>query len=191
MVKKLILVCLALFLVSFVMIEALIFHNRHGDAEPGADYLIVLGAGLLGETPGPALASRLRAALPYLQNNPGTVAVCSGGQGVGETISEAEAMKRWLIAAGVDAARIRLEDRSTTTAENLAFSKALIGDAEAERSRVVVATSEFHLFRARFIARREGFGQVQGVAAETPYRWLKLRYYLREYASVCFMFLGR
>jgi uncharacterized SAM-binding protein YcdF (DUF218 family) len=100
-------------------------------------------------------------------------------------------MKRWLVAAGVDAARIRLEDRSTTTAENLAFSKALIGDAEAERSRVVVATSEFHLFRARFIGRREGFGQVQGVAAETPYRWLKLRYYLREYASVCFMFLGR
>ena len=78
---------------------------------PDLDYIIVLGAHVAGTRLSKALLERTRRALRYLEENPETRAVLSGGQGQGEQISEAEAMYRYLTEHGIDGSRLILEDR--------------------------------------------------------------------------------
>ena len=52
----------------------------------------MLGAGLKGDTPSLALERRLEKAAEYMNKNGNAIAIVSGGQGKGETISEAKAM---------------------------------------------------------------------------------------------------
>ena len=59
--------------------------------------IIVLGAGLKGDTPSLALERRLEKAAEYMNKNGNAIAIVSGGQGKGETISEAQAMENYLL----------------------------------------------------------------------------------------------
>ena len=86
------------------------------------DYIIVLGAHVDGTRLSMALLERTRRALQYLENNPDTKAVLSGGQGRGEAVSEAKAMYDYLTGHGISRERLILEERSTNTKENLDFS---------------------------------------------------------------------
>ena len=81
------------------------------------DYIIVLGAHVDGTRMTLALLERARRALLYLEENPGTKAVLSGGKGDGENISEAEAMYRYLTGHGIDGDRLIREEESTSTKE--------------------------------------------------------------------------
>ena len=76
------------------------------------DYIIVLGAHVNGTKLTLALLERVRRALLYLEENPGTKAVLSGGRGDGERISEAEAMYRYLTEHGISPERLIKEERS-------------------------------------------------------------------------------
>ena len=96
-------------------------------ARENLDYIIVLGAHVDGTRMTLALLERTRRALLYLEENPGTRAVLSGGMGDGERISEAEAMYRYLTEHGIDGGRLIREERSTNTKENLDYSLELIG----------------------------------------------------------------
>ena len=106
-------------------------------------------------------------ALDYLEENPSAKVVVSGGQGSGEDISEAAAMKGYLVEHGLEEERILLEDRSVNTAENIRFSMELIeadwSGREAEPS-LVIATNSFHVFRALRIAKKQGVTQVSGLS---------------------------
>ena len=82
---------------------------------PTLDYLIVLGAHVDGERLTKALYERVRKALEYLETHPETKAVLSGGKGKGEAISEAEAMRRYLIRKGISPERLLLEEKSVNT----------------------------------------------------------------------------
>lgn len=82
-------------------------------ARENLDYIIVLGAHVDGTRMTLALLERTRRALLYLEENPGTRAVLSGGMGDGERISEAEAMYRYLTEHGIDGGRLIREERST------------------------------------------------------------------------------
>ena len=79
------------------------------NAKKNLDYIIVLGAHVDGTRMTLALLERTRRALLYLEENPGTKAVLSGGRGDGENISEAEAMYRYLTGHGIDGSRLILE----------------------------------------------------------------------------------
>ena len=161
---------------------------RNAKTDPGtADYLIVLGAGVNGNVPSLSLSDRLNAAWRYLQENPNTVAIVSGGQGEGENITEAEAMRRWLENAGLPPERIILEPRATTTEENIAYSLEILRQRGEEDSRIAIASSEYHLFRAKCIARAQGIAEPLGVAGKTSYPVLRLNYFLREAAAVAYM----
>ena len=116
----------------------------------------MLGAAVYGENPSITLQHRLEGAARYLEANPRTKAVVSGGQGKGEDISEAECMRRYLVEHGIDPDRILLEDRSTSTKENLAFSKAVIETDGGKVDRVVIVSSAYHLYRATKIAEMAG-----------------------------------
>ena len=79
------------------------------------------------------------------------------------------------------AAQIIREDRSTNTDENIRYAAQLLETAGQEKDAVVI-TNEFHLWRGKFIARRNGF-HATGYAAKTPLWWLRVQFHLREYFS--------
>lgn len=103
------------------------------------DYIIIHGAGLDGPRPTPLLAGRIDKALELWnkQHQHGKFVV-SGGQGSDEVVSEAQAMRDYLLDKGVPGDAILMEDKSTTTWENLRYSLAIIN---ADRATGVDATS--------------------------------------------------
>lgn len=123
------------------------------------DYVIVLGCAIRKDgTPTPLLRGRLERALDFAraqeaETGQAPVFVLSGGQGPDEVVSEAECMRRWLAERGVPGERMRLEDRSTDTAENMAFSKAVIL-GEKPDAAVAFSTTNYHVFRSGLKARR-------------------------------------
>ncbi|MCL2343086.1 MAG: YdcF family protein [Firmicutes bacterium] len=160
---------------ALVIGEIPVLQNARTDADPKADYLIVLGAKVNGDQPSFALENRLETALDYLNTYPDARAVLSGGQGADENISEAEAMRVWLEAKGVEAARLILEPKSTSTKENLKNSLALIPAGNS----IAVCSNDFHLYRAKAYAAQLG-AEAKGVAAHTPLFLLNVVSYLRE-----------
>lgn len=159
------------------------------DREPKAPFLLVLGAGVNGTVPSLSLHNRLTAARDYLETYPEARAILSGGQGPGEEITEAECMRRWLEAAGIDPARLILEEESTSTYENIRNSLALIEAlGEDPHGRLAIVSSEYHLYRAKLLARELG-AEPLGVAGKTTMPVLKLNYLLREAAAVAIMWI--
>ena len=100
----------------------------------------------------------------------------SGGQGPGEDIAEGEAMARYAEQKGVDLEKIMVEDQSTSTEENLLFSRELM-----EGDRVIVVTTAYHVFRALLLAKRQGLNCV-GFGARTKW-YFTLNALLREFAG--------
>lgn len=151
------------------------------------DYLIVLGAHVDGTRLTLALLERTRRALLYLEENPSTKAVLSGGKGEGEEITEAQAMYRYLTEHGIEKSRLLLEEHSTNTKENLAFSLKVIGTADVS---VGVVTNNFHVLRGVLIGRKCGFKSVYPVPSR--YRtWRLLIYIPREiFALIKDKFVG-
>ncbi len=94
---------------------------------PNLEYIIVLGAHVEGTRLTKALLERTRRALQYMEENPETKAVLSGGKGDGESITEAQAMCNYLVEHGIGRERLILEEKSTSTTENLKFSLGMIG----------------------------------------------------------------
>jgi uncharacterized SAM-binding protein YcdF (DUF218 family) len=124
------------------------------------DAVIVLGAGLRGDEVGSHLVRRLDTAAAYLKRNPNAVVVVSGGLGAGRTITEAEAMYRYLVALDVPSERILLESASTSTHENLLFSREILAVRFPDGFRAVVVSNNFHIFRATQMARTLGIDAV-------------------------------
>ena len=125
-IKTTIKTCFFIGLASFVIIEALILQSAISKHRDKTDYLMILGAGLRGEVPSTALYQRLDASLEYIELNPNVKIVVSGGRGPGETITEAEAMKRFLIKHGVAKELIIKEEKSTSTLENMKFTTEIL-----------------------------------------------------------------
>lgn len=128
------------------------------------EYAIVLGAKVNGDTPSLSLRYRLEAALDYANEYPHVKLVLSGGQGNDEHITEAESMKRYLLENGIDEERLILEPSSTSTFENIQFSKELLPSSVHSAT---IITSDYHLARARMIASNLGL-QTDAVKAKTP-----------------------
>lgn len=133
------------------------------------DYLIVLGAQVREDGPSVVLKYRLDAAINYLNENPDTICIVSGGQGFNEPVSEAEGMSDYLIENGIEKSRILLEDQSTNTVENIKNSKLLM---ETPYNGVGIVTNNFHVFRAVQIAKVQGLEGVCGIAADSNVLYL-------------------
>lgn len=176
-----------LFLSSFLIIEFLIFRGMAETPGESADTLIVLGAKVNGRHLSITLQNRLAAAQNYLEENPHAIAVVSGGQGKGEDISEAAAMKAALLAQGISAERILTEAQSTTTQENLLYSQRILEEAGHPVQRVLIVTSDYHVFRACQMAKKY-FPSVEGLPGKSDTA-LRMNYAIREYFAVVKMLL--
>ncbi|MEW2392312.1 YdcF family protein [Streptomyces venezuelae] len=173
---------------SFLFLSFVVYAFLYGRMRirRNADYVVVLGSGLIGgSTVPPLLASRLERAreVHALLSKRGTapLLVASGGQGPDEDLPESHAMADYLVERGFPADLIEREDRSTTTEENLRFSKAIMEKTGADY-RCVVVTNNYHAFRTALLARRAGVrGQVVG-STTAAYFWPNAT--IREFVAV-------
>ena len=173
------LVCVGL--VYFCIVEAPIIKNARTDKDPERPYLIVLGAAVYGDRPSLTLVRRLEGALSYLNTYPKSVAIVSGGMGPGETVTEGQAMFDWLVENGADPARVLIEDRATSTMENLQYSFEIIRSrGDDPDGNVAIVSSAYHLYRAKTMARNLGVPDAAGVAAPWGYFFVMLNYFIRE-----------
>lgn len=148
--------------------------------------VIVLGCRVKGDRPSLMLEERLEKAYEYLEKNPDSMCVVSGGKGEGELISEAQMMYTWLTDKGIDSGRIICEDTSTDTHENLKNTEEIISLKKMLDSQcpsvwdrdVAIVTNEFHEYRALKIAKEVGLN-ASPVPAGTAW-WLYPTYCVRE-----------
>lgn len=180
-------VCVVFF-ICFAISVVVVLSSIRGTAvaarqqNPTGQCLLVLGAGLYGETPSANLQNRLQTALTYMQANPDAVAVLTGGQGRGETITEASAMQTWLVANGIAEQRLYLEERATSTGENIAFSEPIV--AALGYSSVVIVTNNFHLLRASLLSTHYGLSAELLGAPLPTFALIPLASYTREYFAL-------
>lgn len=168
------------FIITFLTFEAMLISASVSDSPGDIECIIVLGAAVKGDVPSKALATRIDAAYDYMSKNERTVAVLSGGKGHGEDISEAECMRRELTKRGIDQSRLILEEKSTSTSENIEFSLDIINSRNYKRISIV--TSDFHLLRARSLLKKKYDGEIYGISApfNNP---LILHYAVREFIA--------
>ena len=161
---RILLVLLVVLFLVFVLLLGMIVKDANAKGQKDADYLIVLGAQVFSDRPSLSLRYRLDAALAYLKENEKTRCIVSGGQGSNEPFTEAEGMRRYLTEKGIAPDRIIMEDRSTSTVENIRYSKELFA---YENSSVLIVTNDFHMCRALRTARREGLGSAGALCAKS------------------------
>lgn len=150
------------------------------------DFIIIHGAGLLdGKRVTPLLKRRIDKAVQafHQSKNPHIRLIASGGQGSDEKISEAQAMYNYLVAhTDVPKEAIILEEKSTTTYENLLFSKEL-GEQLIENPRFLFVTNNYHVFRTSTYARQIGM-QGDGLGCSTASYYIPSAF-IREYVAMC------
>ena len=183
-VKRVFTVLLCIGILILGVTEALIIKASFGDPDPGCKYVVVLGAKVRHDGPSVSLQNRIDAAYDYLTAHPDAIAIVSGGKGEDEPMTEAECMYDGLIARGINPERIWLEDKATSTWENLQFSLDLIEEKTGIRPESIgIISSEYHLFRAGLFADACQVESV-GIPAKTTLKSQKLNHFLREVAGV-------
>ena len=171
------------FFFSFVALLVYSWFYRRLPRKRRFDYIIIHGAGLRGEEPTPLLRGRIDKALElWKAQGAHAILIPSGGQGSDEVISEAEAMARYLSSRGVPQDSILLEDRSTTTMENLLFAKHLLEARVLGAYRCAFVTSDYHVFRTSLYASKVGL-KGDGIGSKTAGYYFPTAF-IREFIAI-------
>ena len=109
--------------------------------------------------------------------------VTSGGKGNDEVISEAQAMKNYLIEQGIDESNILIEDKSKNTFENIKFSNKLI-NSKIKNAKIAFSTTNYHVFRAGTIATNQNIN-IEGIGAKTK-SYFGVNAFIREFIATLF-----
>ena len=189
-IRLLLLLILAALLVWAALIGVVVWQENHvGDTET-YDAIIVLGAQVKPDgEPSVQLGWRLDTAAEAYKKHPCPVVTC-GAQGSDEPAPEGEVMRDYLVAAGVPAEDILVDNASTNTRENIANAAALLNGRAA---RVLIVTSDYHLPRAIALAEDCGLDATGLGSATLPEYWLKnharealayVKYWLQKYLKL-------
>ena len=180
-IKLLLLTGYTAFIILFGSYSLFAYCVGHKDVEKSADVLVVLGCGIKGEQVTLTLKNRLDRATEYIKNNPDTIVIVSGGKGKYESVSEAYAMKLYLVNNGINENKIILEDSSYSTEENFLNSKEIINDMFPNGAKVVFVTTYFHVLRAELVAKKLDL-YANGIGANGLW-YITFNDYLREFAA--------
>lgn len=153
------------------------------------DFIIVLGSGLINDKVPPLLASRINKAIEFYRKQEAVSSppkiIFSGGQGPDENISEAEAMQDYAVKSGIPLEHTIKEDRSTTTYQNMLYSKEIMESLKGLEYNCIFSTNNFHVFRAGLYAKIVGLNS-QGIGSKTAfYYWPNAM--IREYIAIFVM----
>ncbi len=140
--------------VAIIFSSFLIIYGKSDTVTYNEDAVIVLGAAVHGKTPSLTLKRRLDKAAEYHTQNPYAIIIVSGGQGAQEEITEAEAMKIYLIEQGVASDKIIKEENATSTYENFKFSKEILTEKFGDEYTAAFITNEYHILRASLCAKQ-------------------------------------
>lgn len=170
----------ALYILSLMAMYSLsaILNLIHWKKARNADYIIILGSGIIGTRVTPLLAARIEKGIELFRYNPNARLIMSGGQGPGEEIPESQAMAAYAADKGVPAERILKEEKSRSTEENLIFSRELIDKNNPE---IILVTTSYHVFRALILAKHQKMRCV-GFGAKTKW-YFTLNALIREFAG--------
>ena len=150
------------------------------------DFIIIHGAGLKnGESVTPLLKKRIDKAIDAFRqsSNPGIKIIASGGRGSDEKISEAQAIANYIAEeTDVPMDKVILEDKSTTTYENLLFSKKL-GEALVDSPRFLFVTNNYHVYRTGAYAKAIGM-LGDGLGCNTASYYIPSAF-IREFIAIC------
>lgn len=172
-------VAAVIFIVCGVLMGSAIGKGKNADRAA----VIVLGAAVHGDRVTWVLSNRLDTAIAYLNAHPDAVCVVSGGQGAGETVTEASAMKKYMLLRGVAAERVIEEDKSANTRENFRNSMAIVEERLGKDTPVAFVTTDFHVYRAGRVAKAQGIDAV-GVAAPDVW-YIRINNFMRECVGIC------
>ena len=175
-----IMVAVLIGIICFGFICSRVISGMKSSGKKNLDYVVVLGAHVKGDVPSKALELRLKAALKYARENEDTTLILSGGQGFGEEITEAECMENYLTAHGISKKRLVLEEKSTSTKENLKFSDELTG---CSKKNTGILSNNFHVYRAVKLAEKLGYEYPCGIAAASD-PVMQVHYVVREVAAL-------
>ena len=176
------LLCIGLILVGIT--EFFIIRASFGEPSETCDYAVVLGAKVRTTGPSASLWDRIYGARDYPEAHPEVIAIVSGGRGDDEPKTEAKAMYDELVKLGIDPDRLWIEDRATSTWENLNFALDLIEEKTGTRpENLGIVSSEYHLFRASLFADTCGVEPVL-IPARTSVITQRINHFMREVAGV-------
>lgn len=151
------------------------------------DYIIILGCKIRSDgSLTPLLKSRVDKALEFYNlqmNETGKklVFIPSGGKGSDEVISEAVAIKNYLVEKGINENQILIEDKSKNTYENIKNSYKLINKKDVN---IAYSTTGYHVFRAGIIATKQNI-QLEGIGSKTkPYFYINA--FIREFIATLY-----
>ena len=137
------------------------------------DFIIILGSKINKDgTLPPLLKGRVDKAIDF-GNKQYEIAkkkiiyVPSGGKGNDEVMAEASAIKNYLVLKGIKENQILIEDKSTSTIENMRFSKDKI-DKTKKDAKISFSTTNYHVFRSGVIANEQGI-DCEGMGSKTKW----------------------
>ncbi len=168
-----------------VVISGFMLHTMY-DKPKEENVVLVLGCQVRNSGPSLMLKRRLDAAYAYLTEHPDVPVIVCGGQGPDEAISEAQCMFEYLTDKGIAPERIRQENTSTSTYENLHHAREILQN-EALGNRVTIVTDGFHQLRTSMIAKDLQL-ETDHISAYTSW-YLVPTYWVREWLGVCYQFV--
>ena len=137
------------------------------------DFIIILGSKIKKDgTLTPLLKGRVDKAIDfgnkqYELNKKKIIYIPSGGKGKDEIIPESVAIKNYLLEKGIKEKQIIIEDKSTSTFENLKFSKEKIDELN-DNAKIIFSTTNYHVFRSGVIAHEQGI-DCEGMGSKTKW----------------------
>ena len=153
----------AALLLIFLALAASIVHDAKTDETRGADCILVLGAGTWEGEVSPVFRERLAHAVSLWRAGYAPKIVLTGGLDPRNTVTDAEAARRWIEAEGIPAEDVFMEELSRYTHENFLYAGQIM-EREGMRTALVVS-DPLHMKRAMLCARDFG---VEGYASPTP-----------------------
>lgn len=193
--KKLLVALLALILagvLAFGTLLGVVLAGSHDEVRGDPQVMVILGCQVRADGPSILLRDRLDKALAWLEDHPDTTVVAAGGQGPDEHISEAQAMRDYLVEAGFPEEQILLEDQSHNTVQNLRNTAALLAEQGYDATQdIIVVSSGFHLARVRMLWGRVWGGDynLSTLAAPSSHVPSRLMMYIREPLALLKSFL--
>ncbi|EGC8557617.1 YdcF family protein [Listeria monocytogenes] len=179
--KRISIILIAIGFIYLLIVAAFMFSGTRTKPSDNADTVLILGAKVNGDPAEPAevLKERLDAAVTYLNENPTMQVVVSGGQGEDESASEASVMEEYLVNKGITRSRIKIEDKSRRTEENIKYSK-----EKFNLGKTVIVTSDYHMYRTLMLAKRQGL-DASGLPAKSQ-SVIKIKNMMRETLSITY-----
>lgn len=188
---RVLLILLGLAMLFFGALQIVIAVHDGTNISGQPDMMMIFGCQVRKDGPSILLRDRLDTALDYLEDHPDLPVLVTGGKGDDEHVSEARAMRDYLVEHGIDESRIAMEDQSRNTRQNLIFSKDVLRGQGKEPGQlhILAVSNGFHLARIGMLAHRFGYGEISTLAAPVSHAPSAVQMFFREPLALVKSFL--